>query len=76
MVVGAIAGILANYIFPEPAQGGLLAAIGLGIVGAIVGGYLAGLLLKRDTTTGINVESIVTAIVGAVLVLAVWNYFF
>ena len=36
----------------------------LGIVGAVVGGYLAGTVLKVADVTGINVESIVVAVIG------------
>jgi len=76
IVVGLIAGVVANFIFPEPAQGGIIAAILLGIVGAVVGGFVTGLVLKRDTTTGLNIETIIVSILGALLVLFLWNLIF
>jgi uncharacterized membrane protein YeaQ/YmgE (transglycosylase-associated protein family) len=76
IVVGAIAGVLANIIYPEPSQGGIVAAILLGIVGAVVGGYLAGLVTKRDMTTGINITTIVVAALGALVALVLWNAIF
>jgi uncharacterized membrane protein YeaQ/YmgE (transglycosylase-associated protein family) len=43
----------------------------LGIVGAVVGGYLAGSVLGLADVTGINVESIVVSVIGAVIVIAI-----
>jgi len=76
IVVGLIAGVLANFIYPEPSAGGILGAIVLGIVGAVVGGFLAGLIMKRDMTTGINIETIVVSVVGALVALFIWNAIF
>jgi uncharacterized membrane protein YeaQ/YmgE (transglycosylase-associated protein family) len=39
----------------------------------VVGGYLAGTVLKVADVTGINVESIVVAVIGAVIVVAVYR---
>jgi uncharacterized membrane protein YeaQ/YmgE (transglycosylase-associated protein family) len=47
---------------------GVIATILLGIVGAVIGGYLAGTVLKVADVTGINVESIVVAVIGGVVV--------
>ena len=68
IVVGLIAGWLASMI----AGGGfgLLETIILGIVGAVVGGFLANQLFGRDIS-GLNVETIVIAVIGAVIVIAV-----
>jgi uncharacterized membrane protein YeaQ/YmgE (transglycosylase-associated protein family) len=76
IVVGAIAGILANLIYPEPSQGGIIAAVLLGIVGAVVGGFLAGLVTNRDMTTGINITTIIVAALGALVALVIWNTIF
>jgi uncharacterized membrane protein YeaQ/YmgE (transglycosylase-associated protein family) len=76
LVVGAIAGVIANIIFPGPSSGGIVGAILLGIVGALVGGFLTGIVLKRDMTTGINVETIVVSVAGALVALFVWHAIF
>jgi len=52
---------------------GLLMTIILGIVGAVVGGWLAGTVLKVADVTGINIESIVVSVIGAVIVVAVFQ---
>ncbi len=69
IVVGAIAGFIASQLMGS--SEGLLMMIGLGIVGAIVGGFVATSLLKMGSVDGINVESIVIATLGAVGVIFV-----
>jgi len=67
IVVGAIAGFLANSIVGS--RGGLVMMVVLGVVGAIVGGFIATSLLKVGSVNGVNLESIVIATLGAVLVV-------
>jgi uncharacterized membrane protein YeaQ/YmgE (transglycosylase-associated protein family) len=71
IVLGAIAGFIANALMGN--REGLLMTIILGIVGAVVGGWLAGTVLGVADVTGINVESIVVSIIGAVIVVAVFQ---
>ena len=71
IVLGAIAGFITNLIMGG--KEGVIGTIILGIVGAVVGGYLAGTVLKVADVTGINVESIVVAVIGAVIVVAVYR---
>jgi uncharacterized membrane protein YeaQ/YmgE (transglycosylase-associated protein family) len=69
IVVGAIAGFLANQIMGS--REGLIMMVVLGIVGGLVGGYVATTVLKVGTVDGINVESIVIATLGAIAVVFV-----
>ena len=71
IVVGAIAGFIATFILGD--RGGIVLTIILGIVGAVVGGWLAGMFLNLKDPTGINVETIVVSVVGALIVVFVWN---
>jgi uncharacterized membrane protein YeaQ/YmgE (transglycosylase-associated protein family) len=71
IVLGAIAGWIAHLIAGGGA--GIIATIILGIVGALVGGYLAEAVLHKGDVTGVNIESIVIAVVGAIIVLAVYR---
>ncbi len=71
IVVGAIAGFLANQIMGS--REGLLLMIVLGIVGGLVGGYVAATVLKVGSVDGINVESIVIATLGAIAVVFLAN---
>ncbi len=67
IVVGAIAGFLANMIMGS--REGLLMMVVLGIVGGLVGGFLATSVFHMGSVNGINVESIVIATLGAILVV-------
>ncbi len=69
IVVGAIAGFLASQVMR--AREGLLMMIVLGIVGALVGGFVAQSVFHKGDVTGINIESIVIATLGAILVIFV-----
>lgn len=68
IVIGLIAGWLAGMVMKGGGYG-VIGDIVLGIVGAIVGGYLASTVLKLGSVNGINVESIVIAALGAVIVV-------
>jgi uncharacterized membrane protein YeaQ/YmgE (transglycosylase-associated protein family) len=54
---------------------GLIGTIILGIVGALVGGYIGQALFHKGDVTGVNVESIVISVIGAIVVLFVWRAF-
>ena len=71
IVLGAIAGFITNLIMGG--KEGVIATIILGIVGAVVGGYIAGTVLKVADVTGVNVESIIVAVIGAVIVVALYR---
>jgi uncharacterized membrane protein YeaQ/YmgE (transglycosylase-associated protein family) len=73
LIVGAIAGFLAGYLVKGDEGLGVIGHIVLGIVGALVGGFLAGILTGQDYTTGINISTIVVAVIGAVIVVVVAN---
>jgi len=67
IVVGAIAGFLASKVMGS--SEGLLMMVVLGIVGGIVGGWMATNVFKMGQVDGINIESIFIATLGAILVV-------
>jgi uncharacterized membrane protein YeaQ/YmgE (transglycosylase-associated protein family) len=71
IVLGAIAGFITNLIMGG--KEGVIGTILLGIIGAVVGGFLAGNVLKVADVTGINIESIVVAVIGGIVVVAVYR---
>ena len=69
LVVGLIAGFLASRVM-RGGGFGLVGDIIVGIVGALIGGFLAGTLLNiPDAVNGINFTSILVAFVGAVILI-------
>ena len=71
IVVGAIAGFIANQIMGS--REGLIMMVILGIVGGLVGGWLAANVFKMGSVDGINIESIFIATLGAILVVFIAN---
>ena len=71
IIVGAIAGFLANLVMGS--REGLLLMIVLGIVGGLVGGVIAETVFHKGSVNGINLESIVIATIGAIVVVFVVN---
>ena len=73
IVLGAIAGYLAGFLVKGDEGLGIIGHIVLGIVGALVGGFVAGLLTGGDYISGINITTILVAVIGAVVVVVGWN---
>jgi uncharacterized membrane protein YeaQ/YmgE (transglycosylase-associated protein family) len=73
IILGAIAGFITNLIMGG--KEGVIGTIILGIIGAVVGGFLAGTVLKVADVTGINIESIVVAVIGAIIVVLIYRMF-
>ena len=71
ILMGLIAGFIASKIVNKRGEGLLLNMV-LGIIGAIVGGYLF-TLTGHTGVTGFNLYSMMVAIVGAVVVLLIFR---
>ena len=71
LVVGGLAGWVASMIMKTDAQMGLVANVVVGIVGALLGGWLVGLFGVDVADGELNIPSILTAILGAVVLLAI-----
>jgi uncharacterized membrane protein YeaQ/YmgE (transglycosylase-associated protein family) len=69
ILLGLIAGWLAGQ-FMRGGGYGIVGDIILGIIGAVVGGFISGTLLGVDVT-GFNLPSVIIAFVGAVVVIAI-----
>ena len=71
IIVGLIAGWLAGLVMRGGSYG-ILGDIILGIIGALVGGFLAGALFGvPDPISGFNLTTIIIAFIGAVVVVAI-----
>jgi uncharacterized membrane protein YeaQ/YmgE (transglycosylase-associated protein family) len=74
VVLGAIAGFVASWIMK--AREGLILMIILGIIGAVVGGWITQTLLHSGDVTGVNIESIVVSVLGAIVVIGIYRLVF
>ena len=77
IVVGLIAGAIAKMLMPggEGEPVGWIGTMILGIVGALVGGFIWNLAFDRTGATGINIGSIAISVIGACVALAVYRLF-
>lgn len=64
VLVGLLAGIMANLIYPGPSKGGLLGAMALGVIGAVAGGFLASMVTGQGFPSSINLVSMAFAVLG------------
>jgi uncharacterized membrane protein YeaQ/YmgE (transglycosylase-associated protein family) len=71
IVLGLIAGFIGSKIVGRQGQGFWL-DIALGIVGALVGGFLFS-LFGASGVTGLNIYSMIVAVVGAIAVMLIYN---
>ena len=71
LILGLIAGFIGSKIVNKSGEGLLLDII-LGVVGAMVGGYLF-TLVGAAPVTGLNIYSMFVAVVGAIVVLVVYH---
>jgi uncharacterized membrane protein YeaQ/YmgE (transglycosylase-associated protein family) len=71
IILGLIAGFIGSKIVDQRGQG-LWLNIVLGIVGALIGGFLFD-LFGAGGVTGLNLYSLVVAIVGSIVVLLIYN---
>jgi len=69
IVLGLISGFIASKVVNKTGEGVLLDIL-LGVVGAVVGGFLFGLVGARGVT-GFNIWSMFVAVIGAVVILVI-----
>jgi uncharacterized membrane protein YeaQ/YmgE (transglycosylase-associated protein family) len=72
IILGLIAGALAKAIRPGRDPQGCIVTMIIGIVGAVLGGFIATNVLGWGSVNGFNLYSILIATGGAVLALAIW----
>ena len=73
-IVGIVVGAIARWIMPGAEQLGLLMTGVLGIAGSFVGGFIARLFSKPAEGAVIHPAGLILSIIGAMLLLFVWNH--
>jgi uncharacterized membrane protein YeaQ/YmgE (transglycosylase-associated protein family) len=72
IVLGLVAGIIAKAIMPGDDPGGLIVTAIIGVAGALIGGFLAGVLFDADPLDEFFDISIwLAAIIGSIILLAI-----
>jgi uncharacterized membrane protein YeaQ/YmgE (transglycosylase-associated protein family) len=71
IILGLISGFIASKIVNKSGEGFLLDIV-LGVVGAVVGGFLFS-LVGHEGVTGLNIWSLFVSVIGAVVVLLIYR---
>src|SRR5215218_11504416 len=74
IIIGLLAGVLGKLIMPGRDPGSFLLTIVIGMIGALVGGFIVR-LLGGEGVTGFNIWSILVATLGAIILLALYRVF-
>ena len=74
IVLGLVAGWLAGMVMRGGGYG-IIGDIVLGILGAIIGGWITGAVLGADLVNGFNVISVIVAVIGAIVLIAISRLF-
>ena len=72
IILGLVVGVIAKLIMPGKDPGGFIITVVLGIAGAFVGGLIAS-KIGFGTVTGFDIRSLLIAVGGAVLLLAIYR---
>ncbi len=76
LIIGGIVGWLASLIMRTDAQQGILLNVVVGIIGAVIGGWVVSPMVGVGTINeGISIGSILVSLLGAVILLAIVNLF-
>ena len=74
LLLGLIAGAIAKLILPGKQGGGWIATLVLGVIGALLGGWIGGAVFGVGYDGFFSIESWLIAIVGALVVLVIWGF--
>ena len=73
IIVGIVAGALAKMVVPGEGPGGILGDLIIGILGALVGGFIFNMFGAAGAATGAWIWSTLVAFVGAVVLLFIFR---
>lgn len=73
IVFGLIAGAIAKALHPGPDPGGCLGTIIIGVLGAVIGGWLGSMFFNIATPNDFSLQSFLVAIAGAILLLIIYR---
>ncbi len=73
LILGLLAGAIAKLILPGKQGGGWFVTLLLGVVGALLGGWLGSLILGRPLTEFWDLGTWLLAIGGSIIVLLIWG---
>lgn len=73
LILGLIAGAIARAILPGKQAGGWIATLVLGVIGALLGGFIGSAIFNVDMNEFFSISTWILAIVGALIVLVIYG---
>lgn len=73
IILGLVAGALAKLIMPGDQGGGFIMTTVLGVIGALVGGFLGTRVFNFGEVTELDLRSVGIAVLGALVVLVIYG---
>jgi uncharacterized membrane protein YeaQ/YmgE (transglycosylase-associated protein family) len=73
IVLGLIAGAIAKLIMPGDDPGGIIVTMLLGIIGAVIGGFLGSRIFGIGLQSFWNLQTWIVAIIGALILLVIYR---
>jgi uncharacterized membrane protein YeaQ/YmgE (transglycosylase-associated protein family) len=74
IVLGLLAGAIAKALLPGDDPGGIIVTMLIGVVGAILGGFIAGVLFDSDPVDEFfDLSTWIAAIVGSIILLLIYR---
>jgi uncharacterized membrane protein YeaQ/YmgE (transglycosylase-associated protein family) len=74
LILGLIAGAIAKLILPGDQGGGWIATLVLGVIGALLGGWVGSAIFGVGLEEFWSIQTWLVAIAGAVVVLLIWGF--
>ena len=74
IILGLLAGAIAKALLPGDDPGGFIVTMLVGVAGALIGGFLAGLLFDADPLDEFfDISTWITAIIGSIVLLLIYR---
>ncbi|ALL79396.1 membrane protein (plasmid) [Pseudonocardia sp. EC080610-09] len=73
VVLGLVVGVLASTIMPERTTLSITVTTLIGVVGAVVGGYVGWLIFNTGLNTFFDLSTWILGLVGALVLLSIWR---
>lgn len=74
LILGLLAGAIAKFLLPGDDPGGIVVTMLIGVAGALLGGFLAGLIFDvQPVDEFFSISTWVTAIIGAIILLLIYR---
>lgn len=74
LILGLIAGAIAKAILPGRQGGGWIATLVLGVIGALLGGWIGGAIFGVPLDTFWSIQTWLVAIIGSIVVLVIYGF--